>query len=137
MWTLKPSPFFNQLYSTSGSTSIYWTNVKVDKEKKEITQLMNLVSCKDFILDYFYSTYEDQHADYTTVPHEDHWILIGLNPSLSAEKAKEAILDYMNKSERDKRGMIFFRLIDSNRLFLVALNGKDYQRMIYRLPAIR
>lgn len=47
------------------------------------------------------------------------------------------ILDYMNKSERDKRGMIFFRLIDSNRLFLVALNGKDYQRLEYRIHSIR
>ena len=47
------------------------------------------------------------------------------------------ILDYMNKSERDKRGMIFFRLIENNRLFLIGLNGKDYQRLEYRMEWIR
>lgn len=47
------------------------------------------------------------------------------------------ILDYMNNSIRDKRGMIFFRLIENNRLFLIGLNGKDYQRLEYRIHSIR
>lgn len=64
-------------------------------------------------------------------------IKIPLRSNIDEMELYSIILDYMNKSERDKRGMIFFRLIDSNRLFLVALNGKDYQRLIYRLPAIR
>lgn len=47
------------------------------------------------------------------------------------------ILDYMNQSIRDKRGMIFFRLIENNRLFIIGLNGKDFNRLEYRIPSIR
>lgn len=46
------------------------------------------------------------------------------------------IFDYMKNSIRDKRGMIFFRLIENNRLFLIGLNGKDYQRLEYRIHSI-
>lgn len=46
------------------------------------------------------------------------------------------IFDMMNES-RDPRGMIFFRLIESNRLHLIGLNPKDYQRLEYRIHSIR